>query len=281
MNENTTPQGGGTVAAPIAENEYVKELFTLMQDNGKETSGLSALLNYVNGMEDFLIQAEDRITEMKSQLDTMKEVQNHPVKTALQNAVKALESKVAEIREQLSELKSNIIEGCKNAVTVFKEKGAAVLDKLASFLHIKSGLQTIKNNTVKGVDNCDKVVARIETFSSEYHKAGRALKNMARVITGKKAIDATKEAGKLSQAVSAPYRAEKACLLGIRKAVNNMIASLENLEQSAESKRGERADKPKKPTLKERLNAKKEIIRQRDLEKTTPERGVIKPGIEV
>jgi len=283
MNENGTTANGGGEKGNLMENEHVKELFGILQDNGKDTSGLTAIINHVNGMEDFVKRAEEKIADMKSQLETMKEVQDHPLKTTLQNTIKALEAKVAEIKQQISELKDNIIEGCKNAVTAFKEKGAVVLDKLASFFKIKSGLQSIKNNTVKNVNYCDKAVAQIETFSKQYHTAGRALKNMGRVLVGKQPIDAVKESGKMAKAFSAPYKAEKACLLGIRKQVDKMIASLDKLEQGAEAKRNEQVanKKEKKPTLMERLDAKKKEIKERELEAPKKERTLNKTGLEV
>ena len=282
MSENTTAAGGGMAAAdiPLSENEHVKALLGILKHNGKDASGLNALLGHVSEMESFVKRAEDRIADMKAQLDTMKEMQDHPIKTKLQKAIKTLETAVAQVKAQLSELKTNIIEGCKNAVAAFKEKGIAALDKLMSFFHIKGGLQAIKNSTVKSVDQCDKAVAHIESFAKEYHATGRHLKNMARVMVGKEPIDAAKESGKLAKAVSAPYKAQKACLLGIRKAVNAMIVKIEKLEQSAETKRGEKAA-DKKPTLMERINANKEKIRQRELEKPTPERAPKARGQEV
>jgi len=140
MDENTNVNTSSARDAPLEQNEYVQELYSILRDNGRETSGLSALLGHVSEMESFVKRAEDKIADMKSQLAEMKEIQSHPVKTALQSAIKNLELKVAEIKVQLTELKNNIIEGCKNAVNAFKEKGISALDKLASFFKIKTGL---------------------------------------------------------------------------------------------------------------------------------------------
>jgi hypothetical protein len=272
MNEQgTATENGGS----LMQNEHVMELFSILQDNGKDTSGLAALINHVNGMEDFVKQAENKIADMKAQLDTMKEMQDHPIKMALQKAIGALEAKVAEIKANIAELKTNIVEGCKSAVSAFKEKGAVVLDKLASFFKVKGGLQSIKNNGIKNVNNCDKTLGKIEAFSKEYHKAGRALKNMARVAVGKKPIDAVKESGKLAKVVSAPYKAQKACQLGICKQVDKMMNALDKLEKSVE-----RSDKPKKPTLMERLEAKKKEIKELELEAPVKDR-VKSKGLEV
>jgi len=269
MNENVTTTD---VGASLMDNEHVKELFSILQENGKDSSGLAALINHVTGMEDFVVQAESKIASMKVQLDEMKELQDHPFKSALLKAITALETKVAEIKAQIVELKTNIVESCKNAVAAFKEKGAAALDKLASFFNIKSGLESVKNSTVKAADGCDRACAKIETFSKNYHTAGRALKNMARMVIGKEPIDAVKESGKLAKAVSAPYKAEKACLVGIRKQCDKMITVLNNLEKKVEVSRGEQADKPKKPTMMERLEAKKNEIKEREREAPAPDR---------
>ena len=271
MNESVTP---------ITENEYVKELFGILKDNGKDTSGLAALLGHVSEMENFVKRAEDRITEMKSQLDTMKEVQNHPVKNTLKNTIKALESKVAEIKAQISELKNNIIAGCKNAVTAFKSKGISVLRNIASFFHIKSGLQAMKNNIDSSINNCDKVVIKIETFAKEYHSAGRHIKNMARVMVGKEPLDTQKEAGKLAKMVAAPYKAHKSVLNGLKNTIDKAVIKLEQLGQSVDVKRsGQTA--VKKPTLMERLEANKEKVKQRELEKSAQERAPKSKGLEV
>jgi len=272
MDVNTTTSGNG---GNIMSNEYVQELFSILQDNGKDTAGLTALIDHVKGMEDFVKNSENQIASMKSQLNEVKEIQDHPIKHSLQNTIKALETRVAEIKERLGELKNNIVEGCKNAASAFKEAGASVLNKLASFFMVKDDLQAMKNSTIKSVDKCDKAMAKIETFSNEYHKSGRALKNMARVAVGKQPIDAVKESGKLAKAVSAPYKAKKACMLGIQKQVDKMINALDNLEKGVEARAA-----AKKPML-ERLEEKKLEIKQRELEMPKPERTAKAVGLEV
>ena len=278
MDKNTTQTGNGVIS--LMANGSIMEMFAILKENGKNTSGLTALINHVSGMEDFVKQAENRIAEMKTQLDTMKEVQDHPIKTAMQKTITALEAKVAEIKANIAELKLNIIEGCKNGIGAFKEKGAAALDKLASFFKIKNGLNSIKNNAVKNAENCDKACVKIRVFSKEYHTANRALKNMARIAVGKKPIDAIKESGKLVKVFSAPYKAQKSIQNAIGKQAGKMIAALEKLGKSVEANRNERPDKPKKPNLIERLNAKKKEIKERELDSPVKTRAKTK-GAEI
>ena len=213
----------GTADAPLTENEHVQELLGILHENGKDATGLTALINHVGEMENFVKLAESRIADMKAQLDEMKEVQDHPVRHALQNAIKALETKVMEVKEHIKELKNNVIEGCRNAVDAFKEKGAAVLDRLASFFNIKGSLNSISKNIDESIVLDDKAMAKIESFSKEYHETGLHLKNMGRVLTGKPPIDAAKESGKLAKAVSLPYKAHKAVQLKMKTAVIAMI----------------------------------------------------------
>jgi hypothetical protein len=285
MNENTTTSGGGTLAVSLMENEHVKELLGILKDNSRDASGLTALINHVGEMENFVKLAESRIADMKAQLDTMKEVQDHPIKSMLQSTIKALEAKVAEIKVHIAELKTNIVEGCKNAVAAFKEKGAAILDKLASFFNIKGELQTMSKGINAAIKLDDKAMAKIEAFSKEYHTTGRHLKNMGRVLIGKQPIDAVKESGKLAKVVSAPYKAHKAIELKILAVVNRMIGRLERFEEKTAAKREERAavkaaKVEKKPTLSEKIKNHKELIKQKDLERATPERART-PGLEV
>jgi hypothetical protein len=268
MSDNTT-------AMSLAENEYVKELFAILQDNGRDTSGLAALLGHVDGMESFIKRAEDRIADMKSQLAEMKEVQNHPVKNALQNTIKTLETKVAEVKERIGELQANIVAGCKNAVVAFKDKGISALDKLAGFFHIKSGLKALDKSVAQSVDVCDNAVVKIDNFAREYHAAGRAIKNMGRMFVGKSPIDAKRETGKLARAVSAPYKAEKAILLEIRGLANAMVNRLDNLEKTVETRQAQRALE-KKPSMLDELHENLQLLAQQKLEMPVQERAKVK-----
>ena len=266
MNENT---------APLSENQYVAELFSVLQDNNKDATGLAALLGHVCEMENFVKRAEDKIAEMKSQLAEMKEVQNHPVKAALQNAIKTLEQRVSEIKVRINELKVNITEGCKNAVEAFKEKGAAALNNLASFFKVRRSLEGINKRIDSAIRTNDSAVNKINTFANEYHSAGRALKNMARMAVGRQPIDAKKEAGKMAKAFAAPYKAQKTALTGLRKSVSKAIKRLENLESNIEARRSKRAA-PKKPSLTELLQKNLAIVEQSKREHRVHERTAVK-----
>jgi len=266
---------------PLQDNPYVKELFSTLQDNGKDASGLIALLCHINDMEKYVKRADDTISEMKSQLADMKEVQKHPVKTALQNAIKTLEQKVADIKGRLAALKNSIVDGCKKAVATFKAKGIVALDKIASFFQVKQDLQDW-NKRIEGIIRTDdKAIAKIESFANEYHSAGKHVRNIARLAVGKQPIDTKKEAGKLAKTIAAPYKAQKAAVTGLKKPIEKAIAKLEQLEKNAAAIQVERtaAKKPvvaKKPSVLGQLRENIALVNQAKREAPMQERLKVK-----
>ena len=243
----------------LLENQHIKELFSILKENGKGSAGLTALIMHVYEMENFVKRAEDKISDMKSQLAEIKEVQAHPVKAQLSKATNTLEIKVAEVKEQLSELKNSIILGCKNAVNSFKEKGITALDKLASFFKIKDSLQELKTSIDNITNKDDKAIAKIEAFAAEYHSAGRAISNMARVAVGKEPLGAKKEIGKLANTLAAPYKAQKSVLTSLKISIDKAITKLEKLEVTASEKQTER-ENVKKPSLLGQLQKNQALV---------------------
>jgi hypothetical protein len=287
MNENPNPASESAAVpqasesaqapmnAPLAENPYVQNLFAILNDNGKDTKGLAALIGHVSEMESFVKRAEDKIADMKTQLAEMKEAQGHPVRTALQGAIKALETKVAEVKERISELKTAITDGAKSAVAAFKENGAAALGNVAKFFHIKGALKAIDKSVDRDIAICDRAVATIGKFAENYHEAGRGIKNMGLIIIGREPVDQKKENGKLAAVMSAPYKAEKAAMNGIKKAVGATLQRLEQIESAQEAKQVRRVIE-KKPSVLDELDANVKMLAEQDLARPAPDRAKVK-----
>ena len=272
MDENVT----------LSQNPYVQELFGILQDHGKDASGLSALIGHVNEMESFVIRVEYKIADMRSQLAEMKEAQNHPVKTALQKAIKSLENTVTVMKERISDVKAEIIEGCKNAVAAFKEKGIAALDKLASFFHIKGAFNAIDKSAKENIAVCDKSIDRTTAYYAEFYKASRALRNMDRILTGREALPSQSETRRLERAATAPFRAEKAINVKISELASAAVKRLEQLETSVSDTRENRnRAREKQPTLLDEVHAAQQLVEQRKLEMPVPERVKVKGAAEI
>jgi len=182
-------------------------------------------------MERQLDAAVNELQSMRRELAEA-QAQNHPIKTALHNAVKTMEKNIAVMRERLDELKANIIDGCKNAVAAFKEKGISALRNIADFFKLRPGLEALRDNLNKSIKLDERAIAKIEAVSAEYHEAGRHLKNMGRALVGKEAVAEAKAPGRLAAAIAAPYRAERACLVAARRHVTAAIGAVARLENA-------------------------------------------------
>ena len=248
---------------PIAENEDVKELLAILRENNSpSTQDFLAVLQQVGAMEKQLDAAIKELSAMRQELKEAQE-QNHPVKTALQNAVITMQGQVLDFRDKLNELKQNVIDGCKNAVAAFKEKGISALDNVARFFKVRPILEAMRNELDSNIKFDDKAISKIEDISTEYHEAGRHLKNMGRAMLGKEATQEVKPQGKLAAVISAPFRAERSQFAAMKKSVENTISSISRLEDRAAER---------KPSIKEALAVHGEKVEQAKKDAPTVDR---------
>jgi len=239
------------VEVPIMENEHVKEFLSIMQDNGKDTGNITELLSYVTTMESQLTKAVEELTSMRRELAGMREEHDHPVRTALEKAARSLEAAINETRQRLNEIKDKIVDGCKQAVTSFKENGIAALNGIAKFFRIKPALESLRNNLQGDIKHDQAAIAKIESIGAQYHSAGMHLRNVGRALSGKEAITAIKPNGKLAKLAAAPFRTEMKCLQNALKDTNRAIAVLDRLDRAVQQKAAEQAER--KPSVKETM----------------------------
>jgi len=145
-----------------------------------------------------------------------------------------LQREIQDLRDCLNELRTAIIEGCKNALAAFKERGAAALDGIAKFFKVRPALEKM----AAGLENAEQRnadrIARIEAISAEYHKAGQNLRNLARVVAGRDPLPAPKPVGKVAKAIQAPYKAACACIAAIWYQVQKALDNFAKLEKVAQ-----------------------------------------------
>lgn len=269
MNDTTTQ------SAPLLENEHVKELLAILKENSVSSKDFLDVIGYVGAMERQLDAAVGELSAMLRELADMREAQNHPVRTSLQKAIQALENKIAETRERLEAVKAGIIEGCKNAVAAFKEKGAAVLEGLASFFHIRQGLEKVQESMDRNIRYDEQSMKKIAAVSAEYHEIGKHVKNMGRAVQGKEAVQEAKPMGKLAKLMQAPYRLDQACSVAIKRQAASTLDSLGKLEQRTDRHREtlkEAGKNEKKPSVLKNLQALKEQTAQTAKNAPAPQR---------
>lgn len=252
-----------TTAEPLLENEHVKELLAILRENNSpSTKDFLAVLNQVGAMEKQLDAAVKELAAMRQELKTAQE-QNHPVKAALQKTVIVMQGQVLDLRDKLAELKQNVIDGCRNAVAAFKEKGISALDNVARFFKVRPILESMRDTLTKDIQVDDRAIAKIEAISTEYHQAGRHLKNMGRAMLGREALQEVKQPGKLAAVISAPFRAERSHFARMKGHVEKSLNALARLEERATEK---------KPSIRETLATHNETIEQAQKDAPTTER---------
>jgi chromosome segregation ATPase len=219
---------------PLERNPYVKELLdVLKKHNPPGAEDLKAMLGNAAKIEAQLAAALVEMAAMRRELAAIRE-ENHPMRKVLQNTINALREQIQALREQLETLKAAIIEGCKNALAAFKERGAAALNGIAKFFKVRPVLEKMAGTLEQAEQRNTRAVAKIEAISAEYHKAGRHLKNLGRAIAGKDPLPDPKPVGKAAKAVEAPFKAACACIAAAWYQVQGALENLSKLEKAAE-----------------------------------------------
>ena len=220
------------IETPIMENVHVKDFMSILRENGKDIEGFLKMLGHVTAMEHQLNKAVDDLSAMRRELAGMREERDHPVRAALEKAARSLEATISETRSRLAEIKKIIVEGCKNAATSFREKGAAALNGIVKFFRIKPALESMRGSLQNNIKRDQAAIDRIGDISKKYHAAGMHVRNAGRTLRGKKPLVAVKPNGKLAKLIAAPYRAEMNALRGTLADTEKAIAALERLEKA-------------------------------------------------
>lgn len=217
---------------PIAENEQVKALLALLKENDSPAyADFAELIESVTGMEKRLSIAVGELSAMREDLQRM---QDRSLKVSLQKTCKALEGNISSMQQKLSELKGKIVEGCRHILEDFKERGTIALNGITHFLHLKPALEAVRQGAENHQQASSRAMEKIDVFASEYHEAGKHLKNMRLALMGKEPVQQAKTGGEIARYVKAPYRASRACMGALKKNAEKAMVALEKLEQAAE-----------------------------------------------
>lgn len=137
------------------------------------------------------------------------------------------------------------------------------MDNVARFFKVRPILESMRVILTKDIQVDDRAIARIEAISTEYHQAGRHLKNMGRAMLGKEALQEVKQPGKLAAVISDPFRAERSCLAAMKQGADKALGAISRLEEWAAEK---------KPSIRDALATHNESIAQVKKDAPTAER---------
>ena len=218
---------------PTIGSPHVQELLEILKaHNIPSREDLLAVLGELGKMGDQLTAAVKELTAMRLELAKAKE-RNHPAKNIMQAAADAVQRRVSSLRYILSQCKRQIISGCRAATAAFREGGIDALADIVKFFRIKPLLETLRDGLARSITADDRAISKIEAASVEYHEVGRHLKNMGRAMRGKDAIQEAKPVGKIAKAFTAPYRAERSCLVTMKRTAEAAIDCISRLENRA------------------------------------------------
>lgn len=226
-------QAGAREAAetPINEMGHVRELIDLLLEN--DTPGgreLKELVSHMYGMERQLAGAIEELEAMRRE---MQKARDRSLKNVLLKECKAVEGNVGILCRKFSELKARIAEGCKNILEDFKGRGIAALNNVSRILRLGPAFMAVRDAAEKGARASERAVSRIDAFSTEFHEAGRHLKNMGRSIQGKPVEAAAKENGRIAGVFKGALKREQSFLSAVGRNADRSLGLLAGLEQAA------------------------------------------------
>lgn len=243
---------------PLLEDPAVKEYLALLEAHtAPDKEDKLALFRQIAGMEKQLNAAVEELAAMRKELA---ETREGPVKRALHKAVNTLERNVAALRERLNVLKASVIDGCKQAVAEFKERGVSALSHTAEFFHVRPVLEAVGREADKAAAHSDKALATVREVGASYHEAGRRLRNAGRALLGQESVTESKSPGRLARTLEGAVNREKTVFVAVKRGTTRALDSLSRLEHPQE----------RKPPIRQTMRQLNEKIAREQRERPAP-----------
>ena len=230
------------IAIPLIEDTNIKEFMELLKNNKLDAQyrDFTEILGYVSDIESKLKSALGEVIKLEKRVNQM---ENKQFKNVCMKMVSNLKSTIREAFAKLGEIKTAIVEGAKNAVIAFKEKGISALNAVMKFFKIKDGLNSMRESVNKSIVSANTAINKIEQISSEIHAAGSHRRNIFRIMANKETKDDIKSNGNVMKVIQVPFKAVKAIMSGTKNVILMATAKLENLDKAVQM------NKEKKPSL--------------------------------
>lgn len=209
----------------LTGEEVVQEIMKLLNANSmqKSANGVFELCAYVDGMQQKMQEMTDELSEVRKQLQEMKEdtIVNN-LKKSLTQAADRLEQRCNEIKEQIFELKQSIKSKAHEICEEFKFKGKSALNKVSEFFGVKEKLQKIRENVKQGIVDTEKTLHKIEAFGLGIREANQKIANTFRTFADKPEVDYSEKEKKFSktEVIKKPWVWQK-------KVYNSMVIHLD------------------------------------------------------
>lgn len=170
---------------PLKEQENLKELFRLLEQNGMEQEK-----KQVVQMADYIDTMEEKMGEVLSELKSMREqiygIENKGVRAKAEKIVEAVSDKLDEAKEALGNLKRAFLGKVDQALQTGKTKGREALAGILQTIHLPRMTFRVQHLLKQAVRTADQGIEKLGNMADEIHAAKQHLGNAGRALTGKK-----------------------------------------------------------------------------------------------
>lgn len=171
---------------PLREQENLKELFRLLEQNGlaAEKKQVLQMADYIDDMETKMDMVLKDLKEMREQISG---IENQGIRAKAEQIVAKVSERVEEAGKQLGILKKTFLEKAGQAVRDGKEKGREALAGMVSALHLPGMTARVQHLLQRAIVSADRGIGKLGDMAEEMYEAKRHLGNAGRALTGKKA----------------------------------------------------------------------------------------------
>lgn len=239
---------GTSLSVPLREQENLKELFRILDENGlkEEKEQVLSLADYIDSMDEQFGKVLSELQDVKQQLDQMQE---KGIRQSALRTVRAVESKVGEARVQLKVLKVRFVDSVNRTIKGFKEKGTLAVYQTIDFFGIRKRLQAVKMHLHRSIESADRGIDRLSGIGDEIHGVKTHLGNIKRELAGKEPLTVGSR------------EVEKGAVFQVQKMLYGTMGVLDHMEKHTDrtirrlDSLGERAQGIQRPSVRGSLKA--------------------------
>lgn len=167
-----------TVNTLFHKDEDIMELMEILK-SFKDKDGLSKLnetIDFVESLENVLAGIGKQLNDMQSELYAVREQNEYltakadrTVKDALMEQVGKAEERLLDMKEKAAEIEADIKQKAHEIVEDVKQTGRKALKKLTEILHIREGLNRVKDKADRMLCDLDSLSAKVEEYTGQEH----------------------------------------------------------------------------------------------------------------
>ena len=170
---------------PLKEQENLKELFRLLEQNGmeQEKKQVVQMAEYIDTMEEKMGEV---LSELKSMREQLSGIENKGIRTKAEKVVEAVSDKQDEAKEALGNLKRAFLGKADQALQTGKNKGREALAGIIQTIHVPRMTFRVQHLLKQAIRTADQGIEKLGNMADEIHAAKQHLGNAGRALTGKK-----------------------------------------------------------------------------------------------